>query len=78
MTALRQRAHNELDLVPEESMEQVFNIIVSFKKEESKVDCDAVEKGFGILHQYADPSKIPLEEGAFERAMVKKHEADRC
>ena len=27
-----------------------------------------------MLNQYADPAKRELEEGAFERAMAKKHE----
>ena len=28
---------------------------------------------YGILSKYADPSKIPLEEGAWERAVVEKN-----
>ena len=28
---------------------------------------------FGIAHKYADPSKIPLEEGAWERAVEEKY-----
>lgn len=74
MTALRERAHKELDLIPEESVEQVFNLIVSFKKEEENIDYDAIEQAFGMAHQYADVDKIPLEKGAFKRAMIKKHE----
>jgi len=27
----------------------------------------------GILANYADPSKIPMEEGAWEREAIKKH-----
>lgn len=48
-------------------------MIVSFKEEEeSDVDYDAIEQAFGIAHQYADVDKIPLEKGAFKRAMIKK------
>ena len=28
---------------------------------------------YGALRKYADPSKIPLEEGAWERAVVEKY-----
>ena len=28
----------------------------------------------GIAHKYANPELIPMEEGAFERAMAEKHE----
>ena len=76
MTALRQKAHDELDFIPEESMEQIVNLIVSFREKEVNVDDGIIENAFGMLHEYADSSKRMLEEGAFERAMVKKYEAD--
>ena len=76
MTTLREKAHQELDLIPEESVEQVFNFIVSFKNKESDIDYDAIEQVYGMFHQYADVDKMKLEEGAFKRAMVKKHEAN--
>ena len=31
------------------------------------------ESAFGCLHRFADPSKIPYEKGAWERAAVEKH-----
>ena len=34
---------------------------------------EKVRKAGGMLHKYADPNKISLEEGAFERAMVEKY-----
>ena len=74
MTALRKKAHDELDRVPEESIEQIVNIIISFREKDIEVDNDIIDKAFGMLNQYADPAKRELEEGAFERAMVKKHE----
>ena len=76
MTILRQKAHDELDLVPEESIEKVFNMIVSFNEKDSEVDYDSIDSAYGMIHQYADINKLPLEEGAFKRAMVKKHETD--
>lgn len=33
-------------------------------------------KARGALKKYSDPSKWPLEEGAFERAVVEKYAAD--
>ena len=74
MTTLRQKAHDEIDRIPEDSIEQIVNLIVSFREKETDVDNDAINKAFGMLNQYADPAKIELEEGAFERAMAKKHE----
>ena len=74
MTALRQKAHDELDRVPEESIEQIVNLIISFREKDIEVDNDIIDKAFGMLNQYADPAKRELEEGAFERAMAKKHE----
>lgn len=74
MTTLRKKAHDEIDLIPEESMEQIVDIIVSFREKEEEIDDDMVDKAFGMISQYADSSKRMLEEGAFERAMVEKHE----
>ena len=76
MTALRQKAHDELDRVPEESIEQIVNLIISFREKDIEVDNDIIDKAFGMLNQYADPAKRELEEGAFERAMVEKHEVN--
>ncbi len=74
MTALRQKAHDELDRVPEESIEQIVNLIISFREKDTEVDNDIIDMAFGMLNQYADPAKRELEEGAFERVMAKKHE----
>lgn len=76
MTALRQKAHDELDRVPEESIEQIVNIIISFREKDIEVDNDIIDKAFGMLNQYVDPAKRELEEGAFERAMAEKHEVN--
>ena len=32
--------------------------------------------GFGILSSYANPDLIPMESNAWERAAIKKHEAN--
>ncbi|MBD5459496.1 MAG: hypothetical protein HDR26_00910 [Lachnospiraceae bacterium] len=44
-------------------------VIVTFIDDEDVSD----DLPVGILSKYADPAKKLLEEGAFERAMVKKH-----
>jgi hypothetical protein len=38
---------------------------------------DAIQAMFGSAHEYANLSLISQEEGAFERAMVEKHAANR-
>lgn len=74
MTALREKVHNEIDLVPEENMQQLHDLIITFvgKKENNKKTHSAK----GALKKYADPSKWSEEEGAFERAVVEKYVAD--
>ncbi len=42
---------------------------------ESVTECNPIDSAYGMLSEYADSNKIPLEEGAFERAMVRKHES---
>jgi hypothetical protein len=73
MTALRQEAHQVLDLIPEEDIEQVLSIIVTFKNKEKPMNYDSVYSAGGMLQQYADTTKWGMEEGAFEEAMVNKH-----
>lgn len=48
-------------------------VIVTFIEEDDVFD----ELPVGILSKYANPNKRHLEEGAFERAMVEKHSADK-
>ncbi len=76
MTETRQRAMDIISMVPEENLPEVINMIISFKEDDAKVDYESVDSAYGMLSEYADSNKIPLEEGAFERAMVKKHEID--
>ena len=70
MTALREKVHNEIDLVPEENMQQLHDIIITFVDKEEKHKKTHSAKG--ALKKYADPSKWSEEEGAFERAVVEK------
>ncbi len=74
MTALREKVHNEIDLVPEENMQQLHDIIITFVDKEEKNKKTHSAKG--ALKKYADPSKWSEEEGAFERAVVEKYVAD--
>ena len=74
MTALREKVHNEIDLVPEENMQQLHDLIITFVGKEEKNKKTHAAKG--ALKKYADPSKWSEEEGAFERAVVEKYVAD--
>ncbi len=44
MTALREKVHNEIDLVPEENMQQLHDLIITFfgKKENNKQPRDYI------------------------------------
>ncbi len=56
-----------------------MNYIITLKADAVKAtnNDSAVDEGYGMLSKYADSDKRAREKGAFERAMVKKHEADR-
>ena len=71
MTALREKVHNEIDLIPEENMQQVHDIIITFVGSDAKDRKKHSAKG--ALKKYADPSKWSDEEGAFERALSQCH-----
>ena len=43
------------------------------KKKEEEKNFSQISKVVGILHEYANPELIPLEEGAWERAVAQKH-----
>ncbi len=73
MTALRENAISILrESIPEENIQQVYEILITFVNRSDKTKKKHYAKG--ALKGYADSSKWPMEEGAFERAMVKKHE----
>ena len=73
MTALRQQTVNLVQSsIPEESMQQVYDILITFVKVEDGRSKKS-HKAKGALKKYADPSKWPLEESAFERAVAENY-----
>ena len=55
----------------------VFDQEIAEMFNKSSTECNYVDSAYGMLSKYADSNKIPLEEGAFERAMVKKNELNK-
>lgn len=68
-----EKAVNLLQEMPEQAVEAVYAFMQTFLPRHTAA---TTESAFGIAHKYANPALIDQEEGAFERAMVKKHETD--
>ncbi len=66
-------AINLLREMPEQAVETVYAFMQSVLAQQDRRAKPA--SAFGIAHKYADPALIEAERGAFERAMVEKHEA---
>jgi len=66
-------AINLLREMPEQTVETVYAFMQSVLAQQDRRANPA--SAFGIAHKYADPMLIETERGAFERAMVEKHEA---
>lgn len=66
-------AINLLQKMPEQAVEMVYAFMQSVQDQQNST----VEpvSAFGIAHKYANPALIEQEGGAFEHAMVEKHEA---
>ncbi len=68
-----EKAMDLLQEMPEQTVEVVYAFMQSvLGQQERRAEPSAA---FGIAHKYADPALIESERGAFERAMVEKHEA---
>lgn len=63
-----------LQEMPEQEVETVYAFMQSVLARQSRRSEPSA--AFGIAHKYANPALIEKERGAFERAMVEKHEAD--
>lgn len=70
----REKAMNLLQEMPEQTIEAVYAFMQFVLTRQERRGAPA--SAFGIAHKYANPALIEREGGAFERAMVKKHEAD--
>ncbi len=73
-----------LGTMPENKIETVYafvRFINSDTPEPSSEPTDArletIRSMIGIAHEYANPTLIEQEEGAFERAMVEKYASNR-
>ncbi len=66
-------AINLLQEMPEQAIETVYAFMQSVLAQQS--GRTEASNAFGIAHKYANPALIEAERGAFERAMVEKHEA---
>ncbi len=65
-------AINLLQEMPEQAVETVYAFMQSvLTKQIRRAEPSAA---FGSAHKYANPALIEAERGAFERAMVEKHE----
>ncbi len=68
-----EKAINLLQEMPEQTIETVYAFMQSVLDQQNhRTEPSAA---FGIAHKYANPALIENERGAFERAMVEKHEA---
>ena len=61
--------NDRMQSFPVEKILAVLDFVMMLTPEEPKKEFAAK----GILHHFADPSKIPLEEGAWAEAAVEKH-----
>jgi len=68
-----EKAMNLLQEMPEQAIEAVYAFMQSMWDQQNRRTEPST--AFGIAHKYANPALIESERGAFERAMVEKHEA---
>ena len=61
-----------LQKMPEQAVETVYAFMQSVLAQQDRQIMTS--SSFGIAHKYANPALIEKEGGAFERAMVEKHE----
>lgn len=67
----KERVHTIVDRLSEEQLNALLVILGSVDKSDNNDnDVDAVR---GILHNAANPDLIPLEEGAWERAVAERY-----
>ena len=71
----RELAYNLIDELTEEQFHAVMVVLQSMHRENHtpENETDKLDSIMGILHEYADPSKIPLEKTAWAEAAAEKH-----
>lgn len=69
----REWAYSMIDELTDEEFNALIIILKSMNKTSQKKTKSNIGSLKGILHEYADPSKIPLEETAWAEAASEKH-----
>ncbi len=69
-----EKAMNLLQEMPEQAIETVYAFMKTILDQQNRSVPSST--AFGIAHKYANPALMEQERGAFERAMVEKHEVD--
>lgn len=71
----RERVYKLIDTLDEEKLKALLLLFDNNNDNNIEIKSDnQVEELMGIFSDYANPELIPLEEGAWERAVVEKHE----
>lgn len=66
--------YNMIDELAEEEFNALAAMVeILYKNSQNKKSKRSISSVKGILHEYADPSKIPLEETAWAEAAAEKH-----
>ena len=66
--------YSMMDELAEEEFDALATMVeVLYKNSQNKKPKRSISSVKGILHEYADPSKIPLEETAWAEAAAEKH-----
>lgn len=70
----REWAYSMIEELTEEEFNALMAIVqVMHKNSQEKKSKSNIHSLKGILHEYADPSKIPLEKTAWAEAAAEKH-----
>lgn len=69
----REWAYNMIEELTEEEFNALMAIVKVMHKNSQKKPKSNISSLKGILHEYADPSKIPLEKTAWAEAATEKH-----
>lgn len=72
-----EKATQLLQKLPENKLEAVYVYMcfvdAQMETEKKALDENLTMSAFGIAHEYANPTFVKQEEGAFEHAMAEKH-----
>ena len=73
-----------LETMPDDKIETVYAFVrfidsdtYELPSEPSATETETIQSMLGIAHEYANPTLIEQEDGAFERAIAEKYATDR-